>query len=187
MQQVKYYQDQITHLSLHQRFMRAYNIFQKAMWERTVIDRLHQAARTIEGLILPDIGKSSRQQFGLRSNLFVQSKNTNLMYDLYEVRGLVEHMHHPYHKNWRSKPQRERDILLLKLAIVAELVGRDCIHRILTREALWPHFRDYNSIRDFWDLSAQERVDLWGEPLDVDAALKAFSPKAVPNSYFTSP
>jgi hypothetical protein len=76
----------------HWRLFRTLDIYRDTRTVRDILDRLHQYARCIDGLILPDAGKT-KQQFKSRTELFIGPRHHDLMGDIYDVRSAVEHLH----------------------------------------------------------------------------------------------
>jgi hypothetical protein len=76
----------------HWRLLRCLGIYQAARCDRDMLNRVHQFTRCIEGLIVPEAGKTGRQ-FRQRTSIFIGDGYDDLMGELYEVRSHVEHMH----------------------------------------------------------------------------------------------
>jgi hypothetical protein len=76
----------------HWRLFRTLNVYTEARTTGEILDRLHQYSRCIDGLILPDAGKT-KQQFKSRTELFIGPRHHDLMGEIYDVRSAVEHLH----------------------------------------------------------------------------------------------
>jgi len=76
----------------YDRITRVRFIFDRAVVTPSVHERLHQFSRCIEGLILPNVGKTEKQ-FVSRTELFVGPSHHDIMRTLYQMRSKVEHMH----------------------------------------------------------------------------------------------
>ena len=74
------------------RLGRCVALYREARCEREVLERIHQFARCIEGLIASKQGETGRQ-FKSRTELFIGPRRHDLMGELYEVRSAVEHLH----------------------------------------------------------------------------------------------
>lgn len=137
--------------------------------------RLHQFVRCIEGFILPR-KSSTEKQFVSRTELFIGPRHHPLMHILYQIRSAVEHLHGPF-KAISGKSKRERHIELLRYTIQAEAIARHCLNRLFFNRSLWKYFEDDSMLEKFWALSSQERQSLWGEPIDIQSALRGFKPE----------
>lgn len=84
----------------YDRIARVLFIFDNAVITQSVHERLHQFCRCIEGLILPNVGKTEKQ-FVSRTELFVGPSHHDTMRALYKMRSKVEHMHD---YEWPSYP-----------------------------------------------------------------------------------
>ena len=56
----------------------------------------------------------------------------------------------------------------MRVGFLLEGVSRFCLRRILTNSDLSEHFSSDDRIREFWELSNEERTRLWGDPIDLD-------------------
>jgi hypothetical protein len=70
----------------HWRLFRTLHVYTEARTTSDILDRLHQYSRCIDGLILPDIGKT-KQQFRSRTELFIGPRHHDLMGEIYDVRS----------------------------------------------------------------------------------------------------
>ena len=73
------------------RLFRTLRIYREARTTADILDRLHQYCRCIDGLILPDAGKT-RRQFKSRTELFIGPRHHDMMGEIYDVRSAVEHL-----------------------------------------------------------------------------------------------
>ena len=76
----------------HWRLFRTLDVYREARTNSEILDRLHQFSRCIDGLILPDAGKT-KQQFRSRTELFIGPRHHDMMGEIYDVRSAVEHLH----------------------------------------------------------------------------------------------
>lgn len=74
------------------RILRCLSIYREARCEGNVLDRIHQFARCIEGLIVPKQG-DTKKQFKSRTELFIGSQYHEIMGEIYEIRSEVENLH----------------------------------------------------------------------------------------------
>jgi hypothetical protein len=168
----------------YKRLFRILNIHYNALLSQSPEERLHDFCRCIEGFILPDKGKTTRQ-FRSRTALFVGSKAGDYMHRLHETRSLIEHLQTLEFSDW-PKAKKDCQLIILEGALVAEAISRYCIERLITNKALWPHFVDDHALASFWQLSDAQRAGKWGDVLDLTALRKAFDPASVP-AYFLGP
>lgn len=157
------------------RFLRVLQLYQETRASIDILERLHQYSRCIDGLILPDIGKT-KQQFKNRTELFIGPRHHDLMGEIYEVRSVVEHLHE--NRYLEDFDRNVRLDLLCKEAIV-EYIARTSIRRVVENSALWPHFANTTSLGNFWALSTAEQRKIWGEPIDPLAALANYDPQFI--------
>ena len=156
----------------HSRLFRTLHIYVQTRAMREPLDRIHQYCRCIEGLILPAIGKT-RKQFKSRTELFIGPTHHELMGALYDVRSHVEHLH-----EYRYLEPFDRDVrldLMGKEAIV-EYIARAALVRIISNEALSPHFVNTAALKEFWSLSRDKRRKHWGNPIDPMMSISDFDP-----------
>ena len=138
-----------------------------------ILDRIHQYCRCIDGLILPAIGKT-RQQFKSRTELFIGPGHHDLMGALYDIRSHVEHLH----ENRYLEPfDRDVRLDLVKKEAIVESIARKALSRIISKEALWPHFGNTAALERFWAFSPDERRRIWGDPIDPMVPIANFDPK----------
>ena len=100
------------------------------------MDRLHQYCRCIDGLIVPDVGKTKRQ-FKSRTELFIGPRHQDMMGETYDVRSDVEHLHENKHLEIFERNAR---LELVKKLEMMEYIARSALVRILLDRNLWPHF-----------------------------------------------
>ena len=165
-----------------QRIGRMYSIYQRALDNPDHVERLHQFCQCIEGLILPDISRTTTQ-FRSRTELFVGPRHHNLMGRLYEMRSRVEHLHQLVFDDWPAD-ERERRLIILRESSFLEELSRRCMTHFLSTRDLWPHFRSDDALRQFWSsTTAGRRRELWGEPFDVGELRRRFDEELVSDAY----
>ena len=166
----------------HWRLLRCLGIYQAARCDRDILNRIHQFVRCIEGLIAPKkmgeidaAGRRNRQgtkaQFKRRTELFVGVSHHELMSDMYEVRGEIEHLH-----EYRFLEHYDRDerLRLAKLEAISEWIARDCLSRILLDPALTAHFGSVVALDRFWAMDEPSRRAVWGAPIDPTIPISSF-------------
>jgi hypothetical protein len=161
----------------HWRLFRVLHLYQETRAKPDILERLHQYARCIDGLILPSVGQTARQ-FKSRTEIFIGPHHHKLMGEIYEVRSAVEHLHeNRYLENF----DRETRLNLARKEAIIEHISRLSISRIVENPALWQHFANTTSLGAFWSLPMAERQDIWGDPIDPLVALDGYDQKFVHN------
>ena len=155
------------------RFFRALNIYVETRASGELLDRIHQYCRCIDGLILPAIGKT-RQQFKSRTELFIGASHHDLMGAVYDIRSHVEHLHE---NRYLETFDRDVRLDLVKKEAIVEYIARKALARIVSRDALWPHFGNTAALEKFWAVSPDERRELWGDPIDPMVSVAEFDTK----------
>jgi hypothetical protein len=158
------------------RFNRVLHLYSQTRAEPDLLERIHQYARCIDGLILCDPGKSAKQ-FKSRSELFIGPHHHGLMGEIYEVRSAVEHLHED---RYLDPLLRATQVDLTKKEAVIEHVARTTLARIALNDALWPYFTNRAALADFWGKPAAERQAIWGAPIDPLEALAEFDERFLP-------
>jgi hypothetical protein len=159
----------------YDRIARVLFIFDNAVITQSVHERLHQFCRCIEGLILPNVGKTEKQ-FVSRTELFAGPSHHDTMRALYKMRSKVEHMHD---YEWPAGlAERDRRLLVMRRAALAQELARLCISRFLVTEDVWPYYASHDQLATFWALPVPDRQKLWGPPFDLDAIDGKFDPAA---------
>jgi hypothetical protein len=160
-------------MTSYDRITRLLFIFDNGVVTPSVHERLHQFCRCIEGLILPGVGKTEKQ-FVSRTELFVGPSHHDIMRALYKMRSKVEHMHD---YDWPADlAERDRRLLVMRRAALAQELARRCISRFLVTENVWPYYAHPDQLVSFWKLPAADRQKLWGPPVDLDAIDGKFDP-----------
>ncbi len=157
--------------NVHRRLFRTLFIYVKARATPNLLDRIHQYCRCIEGLILPDEGKT-RQQFKSRTELFVGPHHHIVAGDIYDVRCAVEHLHED---RYLDDFDRQTRLDLLRKEALVELIARKAIARIVQDSNLWPHFANKAALKQFWNLEVQARRSVWGDSIDLTDAIANFN------------
>jgi len=161
----------------HWRLFRTLEVYVKARANASLIDRIHQYCRCIEGMILPDPGKT-KQQFKSRSELFIESGHHDLMGALYDIRSAVEHLHE---SKYLENCDRNERLELARKEAIAEYIARNILARVIGHKALWKHFANTSALKKFWTLPKEDRRAIWGNPIDPLEPVAAFNPEDIPN------
>jgi len=130
-------------------------------------DRLHQFVRSLEALILPDIG-STQKQFEHRCQTFARAGGATraLLLEAFEMRSDTEHLN-PWDEAVQSYPADQREDVCWHRTRQIEHLACDAYSRLLRDTALREHFRTEAAIAAFWKLPDDQRRTLWGKPLDI--------------------
>lgn len=135
--------------------------------KQTGQDRLHQFVRSLEALILPDIGKTERQ-FAHRCQTFARAGDDTrtLLLEAFDMRSDTEHLN-PWDNAVQSYPEDEREDVCWHRTRQIEHLACDAYSRLLRDAALREHFRTEATIVAFWKLLDDQRRTLWAKPLDM--------------------
>jgi hypothetical protein len=165
------------------RLNRSLHVYTEARTTSDILDRLHQYSRCIDGLILPDAGKT-RQQFRSRTELFIGPCHQDLMGEIYDVRSAVEHLHE---NRYLDGFDRDTRLDLVKKEAVVEHIARTALARIIGDSTLWPHFANTPALAKFWALAPTERQKAWGAAIDPMEALRDFDPAYIHDGLLGKP
>lgn len=167
----------------HWRLFRTLSIYRDTRTVPDILDRLHQYARCIDGLILPDAGKT-KQQFKSRTELFIGPRHHDLMGEIYDVRSAVEHLHE---NRYLEGFDRETRLDLLKKETITDHIARTSLARIIGNSTLWPYFANTTSLASFWSLPETDRRRIWGGPINPLDALTDFDPGTIHDGLLGKP
>ena len=159
----------------HWRLFRSLHIYTEARSTQDILDRLHQYCRCIDGLILPEAGKTKRQ-FKNRTELFIGPRHHDMMGEIYDIRSAVEHLHE---NRYLESFDRATRLDLVKKEAIVEHIARTALVRIMSDNTLWPHFANTSALAEFWALEMVERQRIWGDPIDPLDAITDFNPEYI--------
>jgi hypothetical protein len=130
-------------------------------------DRLHQFVRSLEALILPDIGRTEKQ-FAHRCQTFARAGDDTraLLVEAFAMRSDTEHLH-AWDEAVQAYPADQREDVCWRRTRQIEHLACDAYARLLHEPALREHFRTDAAIMSFWKLSDDQRRALWCKPLDI--------------------
>jgi len=131
-------------------------------------ERIHQYARALEALILPDVGSTERQ-FVHRCLTFTGASepNRSVLRESFRMRSDTEHLHTWNRSLSQTHPSDQCESLALRRTRQMEKLASFAILHVLTSPDLRNHFRNDASTAEFWALRDDERAALWGETLDI--------------------
>ena len=149
-----------------QRTIRGLNTFFKGMKE-TGQDRLHQFVRSLEALILPDIGKTEKQ-FTNRCQTFARASDDtrDLLLEAFAMRSDTEHLH-SWDEAVQNYPVYQREDVCWQRTRQIQHLACDAYSRLLRDAVLREHFRTDAATAAFWKMPDHQRRALWGKPLDI--------------------
>ena len=130
-------------------------------------ERIHQFVRSLEALILPEIGKT-RRQFTHRCQTFAKAspKTTQILEEAFELRSMAEHLN-----NWEealeSSPKDDREIVALHRTRQMEQLVAFTYTRVLESDTIRNHFISETKQGEFWKLPDDARRSVWGTQLDL--------------------
>jgi hypothetical protein len=156
-----------------QRLHRGFRAWIQGAMELYGDNRLHQFVRAVEGVIMPAIGQS-RRQFVDRGQVFAGNSvtGTTLLGELYDLRGLAEHLH-LFDTVLATYPQNDRESIALRRAYQAQLLASHVYERIFSNAHLQTAFATDASIDGFWRQTWAQQAQAWGQPVDLEAAARA--------------
>jgi hypothetical protein len=129
--------------------------------------RLHQFVRSLEALILPDIG-STKNQFAHRCQTFARAGNDTraLLLEAFDMRSDTEHLHE-WDRAVQGYAADQREDVCWQRTRQIEQLACDAYARLLRDAALREHFRTEAAISAFWKLPDDKRQLQWGKPCDI--------------------
>jgi len=130
-------------------------------------DRLHEFVRSLEALILPDIGKTKRQ-FVHRCRTFVKptKKLPLILEEAYEMRSMATHLN-DWEKAMESYSPDLRERTALCRTLQVERLACFCYSRLLDDQDLRNHFINENELEIFWKLQDHQRSRIWGNQFSL--------------------
>lgn len=146
------------------RIRRGLQAFFHGLQEELTGDRLHQFVRSLEAVINPKIGNTTRQ-FVQRLQVFTESGPDvdRALKECYEIRCKVEHLQNPASVLQHVPSQRRNAYIYLHTRRI-ETLCRHVYGRIASSPKHLALFED-DTINEFWSRNEKEQRSLWGEPL----------------------
>lgn len=151
------------------RVIRGLNTLSSGLREHMGQERLHQFVRSLEALILPDIG-NTRNQFAHRCQTFTRASNDAraTLLEVFDMRSNTENLHE-WDKAVQKYPLDQREDVCWQRTRQIEHLAANAYSRLLRDAALREHFRTNDTIAAFWKMQDAQRQSLWGQPLDITA------------------
>jgi hypothetical protein len=149
------------------RFIRGWNILMDGLQKNNGEGRIHQFVRSLEALILPNIGKTKRQ-FVHRCQTFAvaHQENNQILTEAFDLRSMSEHLN-----DWQtalsSYPEDQREDLALLRTRQMERLACFAYARILENRIARCHFESEIEMEAFWRMQENKRIQIWGNQLDL--------------------
>lgn len=130
-------------------------------------ERIHQFVRSLEALILPEIGKTKRQ-FTHRCQTFAKASpnTTEILEEAFELRSMAEHLN-DWEQALESSPKDDREIVALHRTRQMEQLAAFAYSRVLESDTIRNHFISETKQGEFWKLPDDARRSVWGTQLDL--------------------
>jgi hypothetical protein len=137
--------------------------------KQTRQDRLHQLVRSLEALVLPDIG-ITKSQFVHRCQTFAKAGADAklILQEAFDMRSDTEHLQ-DWERAVQNYPPSEREDVCWQRTRQIEKLTCFAYSRLLLDATIREHFRTDDTITSFWKLPDDKRRCLWGKGLDVTA------------------
>lgn len=151
------------------RFMRGLNVLKDGLHQIIGQERIHQFVRSLEALILPEVG-STKKQFGHRCQTFAQAsaQSKTILEEAFDMRSDTEHLQ-DWNRALQAHPTTDREDIALQRTRQMERLATSAYSRILGEKSLWAHFEDDLAQQAFWKLPEVSRNTAWGKRLDLAA------------------
>lgn len=130
-------------------------------------ERIHQFVRSLEALILPEVGNTKRQ-FTHRCQTFAKasSHTKRILEEVFELRSMTEHLN-AWEQALESHPEDDREIVALHRTRQMEQLAAYAYSHILESDAIRNHFVSETKQGEFWKLPDDARRSIWGTQLDL--------------------
>jgi hypothetical protein len=155
-------------MSEFRRVIRGLNVLFNGLKE-TGQNRMHQFVRSLEALILPDIG-NTKKQFVHRCQTFARTGDDtrSILQEAFDMRSDTEHLH-----DWNRAvkiyaPAEQEDVCWQRTRQIERLA---CVaySPVLREATIREHFRTESAMAAFWKLADDKRRSIWGDPTDIAA------------------
>ena len=136
--------------------------------EKNGEDRIHEFVRSLEALILPEIGRTKRQ-FVHRCQTFAKAsaRSKKILEEAFELRSMTEHLN-SWEKALESYPSAEREEIALLRTRQIENLACFSFARLLESESIRHYFSSEQEMEGFWALADDRRRQLWGNQADLE-------------------
>jgi hypothetical protein len=129
--------------------------------------RLHQLVRSLEALILPNVG-STKNQFVHRCQTFAKAgPDAQLaLKEAFDMRSDTEHLH-DWNRAVQNYASSEQEDVCLQRTRQLEALTFYAYTRVLLDPIIREHFRTDDTLSQFWKLADDQKRMIWGTPLDI--------------------
>ena len=151
------------------RLIRGWNVLMDGLQKNIGEERIHQFVRSLEALILPEVGKT-KKQFIHRCQTFATANpdNSKIINESFELRSMCEHLN-----DWKpaldSYPEDQRESLALLRTRQMERLTCFAYSRILENLSVRNSFNTEIEMQAFWKMQEKKRIKIWGNQLDLKA------------------
>lgn len=152
------------------RVIRGLNVLMDGTMQTHGQDRIHQFVRSLEALILPETGRTTKH-FVHRCQTFAKASTQSrpTLQEAFNLRSDTEHLQ-DWDRSLQSYPVGDRENVALQRTRQMERLACFAYSRILGNEPVRSHFRNDATQRHFWEvLDDKSRKAIWGEQLDLTA------------------
>jgi len=160
-----------------ERLGRALRAFYDGIHDDRVDERIHQFLRCVEGFVIPEPGRTLAR-LRSRTEAFLGPGHHERVGEWFDIRSAVEHLH-VSHDSVPGGSLRDRLVRVMRMAWEVECLARDCLRRVLSDPELRDWFATDDRLGAFWELDEAERRELWGDPMDIEAAEAAFDERFI--------
>ena len=152
------------------RFGRGCHALKVAFEQYYASDRLHGLVRSLEALILPEIG-STEKQFVTRCSMFAGPKSSegkirSVLQEVYKMRCDIEHIH-DWDRSLQNYPIDDRENIALWRTRQMEELTSSVYKRILLDNSLQKHFFTDSDTLTFWKQPEDVIRQAFGEVCDI--------------------
>lgn len=154
-------------LGQYRRFTHALRVLADGLMQYHGEERLHNFVRSIEGLILPEVGRT-RKQFINRCQTFTNraAGTEKILAEAYDMRSDVEHLHE-WDRSLQSYPGPQRENVALHRTRQMEALACFAYSRIFFDSGLQQHFKTDADIKAFWQQPDSARFCIWSYGIDL--------------------
>jgi hypothetical protein len=151
------------------RLIRGWNVLMDGLQKNIGEERIHQFVRSLEALILPDVGKTKRQFIHRCQTVAIANPdNSQILNEAFELRSMCEHLN-----DWKPAldlyPEDQREGLALLRTRQMERLTSFAYSRILEDVSVRKHFDSEKEMQAFWKMQEKTRIKMWSSQLDLKA------------------
>lgn len=151
-----------------ERVVRGINVLMDGLKQTYAQERIHQFVRSLEALILPEVG-ATKKQFVHRCQTFAKADTAaqGILQEAFDMRSDTEHLH-PWDRSLASYPANKREHVALQRTRQLEALACFAYSRILENCAIREHFRNEEEESKLWrQMGDASRRAVWGQQFDL--------------------